>query len=71
MTQDNFMLEVSDIGGRFKSEWFTGELDFADRARVLVSFREWLLFNRERAIFQPYHSENKLHFDEMMMSTLY
>ena len=28
---------------------------------------EWLLFNANGAIFQLYHGENKLHFDEMMM----
>jgi hypothetical protein len=33
---------------------------------------KWLLFNAKSAIFQPYHDENKLHFNEkMMMSTLY
>jgi len=31
-----------------------------------------LLFNAQAAIFQQYHEENKLHFDEMMMkSALY
>jgi len=31
-----------------------------------------LLFNAYLAIFQPYHGENKLHFNElMMMSALY
>jgi deoxycytidine triphosphate deaminase len=33
---------------------------------------EWLLFNTNSAIFQLYHGENKLIFDEMMtMYTLY
>jgi len=33
---------------------------------------EWLLFNANSAIFQLYHGENKLQFNEMMMrSTLY
>jgi hypothetical protein len=33
---------------------------------------EWLLFNGNSAIFQLYHGENKLIFDEMMMrSALY
>jgi len=27
-----------------------------------------LLFNSKRAIFQPYHDENKLHFSEIIMS---
>ena len=31
---------------------------------------EWLVFNAKSAIFQLYHSKNKLHFYEMM-STLY
>ena len=31
-----------------------------------ILFSEWLLFNANWAIFQLYHSENKLHFDEMM-----
>jgi hypothetical protein len=34
------------------------------------SILEWLLFNAKWAV-QPYHGENKLHFDEMMMSNLY
>ena len=37
---------------------------------IIVS--EWLLFNDNSAIFQLYHGENKLIFNEMMMrSTLY
>jgi hypothetical protein len=34
---------------------------------------EWLLFNTKWDNFQPYHDENKLHFDEMMimMSAVY
>ena len=33
---------------------------------------EWLLFNTNSAIFQLYHGENKLIFNEMMMrSALY
>ena len=33
---------------------------------------EWLLFNTNSAIFQRYHGENKLIFNEMMMrSALY
>ena len=28
---------------------------------------EWLLFNANSAIFQLYHGENKLIFDEMIM----
>ena len=33
---------------------------------------EWLLFNTNSAIFQPYHGENKLILNVMMMrSTLY
>jgi hypothetical protein len=33
---------------------------------------EWLLFNANSAIFQPYHGKNKLIFNEMMMrSSLY
>jgi hypothetical protein len=28
---------------------------------------EWLLLNAMWAMFQLYHGENKLHFDEMMM----
>jgi hypothetical protein len=30
---------------------------------------EWFLFNANSAIFQLYHSENKLIFNEMMMSS--
>jgi hypothetical protein len=29
---------------------------------------EWLLFNANSAIFQLYHGENKLIFNEMMMT---
>ena len=29
---------------------------------------EWLLFNAKSAIFQLYHDENKLIFNDMMMS---
>jgi hypothetical protein len=32
---------------------------------VIVS--EWLLFNAKSAIFQLYHGENELIFNEMMM----
>ena len=32
---------------------------------------EWLLFNTKSAIFQLYHGENKLIFNEMIMFTLY
>jgi len=28
---------------------------------------EWLVLNAKWAIFQTYHCENKLHFNEMMM----
>ena len=31
---------------------------------------EWLLFNAKSAIFQLYHGENNVHFDEMI-SALY
>jgi hypothetical protein len=43
-------------------EWIYGRL-------LWVS--EWLLFNANAAIFQPYHGENKFIFDEMMRSALY
>ena len=32
---------------------------------------ERLLLNIKWAIIQPYYGENKLHFDELMMSTVY
>ena len=40
---------------------------------VHVQVSEWLLFNTNLAIFQLYHGENKLIFNEMMMirSTLF
>ena len=34
---------------------------------VLEWVSEWLLFNANSAIFQLYHGENKLIFNEMMM----
>jgi hypothetical protein len=37
-----------------------------------VTVSEWLLLTLIEHIFQLYHGENKLHFDEMMMrSALY
>ena len=40
--------------------------------RVSEWVSEWLLFNANAAIFQLYHGENKLIFNEMMMrSALY
>ena len=36
----------------------------------IKSYSEWLLFNTKSTIFQLYHGENMLHFNEMM-STLY
>ena len=39
---------------------------------VVFYYGEWLLFNANSAIFQLYHGENKLTFDEKMMrSALY
>jgi len=32
---------------------------------------EWLLLNATGAIFQLYYGENKLHFEEMMISALF
>ena len=38
----------------------------------LMFMSEWFLFNIKWAIFQQYHGENNLHFDEMMkMPALY
>jgi hypothetical protein len=34
---------------------------------VSKSVSEWLLFNANSSIFQLYHGENKLSFNEMMM----
>ena len=46
-----------------------------NKQRKNKNLQELLLFNVKCAIFkvfQPYHNENTLHFDEMMMmSTLY
>ena len=36
---------------------------------VTYLYSEWLLFNANSAIFQLYHGENKLIFNEMMMSS--
>jgi hypothetical protein len=38
---------------------------FVSKIKKRVS--EWLLFNANSAIFQLYHGENKLIFNEMMM----
>jgi hypothetical protein len=48
--------------------------NFADQNIVMFVkwVIEWLLFNAISAIFHPYHGENKLIFNEMMMrSTLF
>jgi hypothetical protein len=34
---------------------------------VIITMSDWLLFNNSSAIFQKYHGENKLIFNEMMM----
>ena len=31
---------------------------------IYIRVSEWLLRNSNWAIFQPYHGENKLHFDD-------
>jgi hypothetical protein len=38
------------------------------RKKNLMS--EWMLFNTKWALFQLYHGENKLYFDEMMMMSV-
>ena len=38
-----------------------------DLLQNIVEVREWLLFNANSAIFQLYHGENKIIFNEMMM----
>jgi len=35
---------------------------------VISVLRKWLLFSNKWTIFQLYHSENKLHFDKMMIT---
>ena len=43
-----------------------------DLLQNIVEVSEWLLFNANSAIFQLYHGENKIIFNEMMMmSALY
>ena len=43
-----------------------------DLLQNIVEVSEWLLFNANSAIFQLYHGENKMIFNEMMMrSALY
>jgi hypothetical protein len=45
---------------------------FIDYFLIRIYKSEWLLFNANSAIFQLYHGENKLIFNEMMMrSALY
>ena len=34
---------------------------------LVITVSEWLLFNANSAIFQLYHGEDKLIFNEMMM----
>jgi hypothetical protein len=36
---------------------------------MFYNVSEWLLFNANSAIIQPYHGENKLIFNEMMMNS--
>jgi hypothetical protein len=47
-------------------------LRYQNQATEASEMSEWLLFNANWAIFQLYHGENKLIFNEMMMrSALY
>jgi hypothetical protein len=39
-----------------------------NKIREIVWLSEWLLFNANSAIYQLYHGENKLHFNEQMMN---
>ena len=43
----------------------------SDTSKELFSkaMSEWVLFNTNSAIFQLYHGENKLFFNEMMLMT--
>jgi hypothetical protein len=36
---------------------------------LLIQMSEWLLYNANSAIFQLYHGENELIFNEMMMTS--
>ena len=60
------------LSHKFYIFYATGEQTslFLDLVSLWVS--EWLLFNANSVIFQLYHGENNLIFNEMMMmSTLY
>jgi alkylation response protein AidB-like acyl-CoA dehydrogenase len=51
-------------------KWFSSATDSDiafTLARVVDRHSDLLLLNAKWAIFQLYHGENKLHFDEMMM----
>ena len=65
-----------DIYNDFFSGWnnYICDITFTFIATVILWYhnmesmcKEWLLFNARWAIFQPYHGENKLPFDEMIM----
>jgi hypothetical protein len=47
----NWHIKILEIDTFWSSEWVS----------------EWLLFNANSAIFQLYHGENKLIFNEIMM----
>jgi hypothetical protein len=61
MRKDNYLKSMLDYL-LWKARYMNG----------MNALGEWLLFNANSAIFQLYHGENKLIFNEMMMrSALY
>jgi len=47
-----------------------GWIVYVESNNIIYTDSEWLLFNDKSAIFQLYHGENKLIFNEMMMNDL-
>jgi len=48
-------------------QWIVVSMKYKNSTKC-VRVSELLLFNAKWAIFQLYHGENKLHFNEMMMT---
>jgi hypothetical protein len=63
---DNFSIEL-----KIALKILQGNSARAQNTPIFMGVSEWLLFNSNSAIFQLYHGENKLIFDEMMMRSAF
>jgi len=72
-------MTIRDLSDYFLFNWVLGGRGGGGGGKRLLAFynvyemihanwvSEWLLLKTKWAFFQPYHGENKLHFDAMMM----